>query len=141
MKRWSISEVLQAYVDLPYCFHNTHVLCSRSFLGDSAPYTERQLWHLHEVYGASTRALARHARNPTNYERAVAEQVRSLESPTAMGNAVMSQYSDDSTNLFVVFDCSETSRTEYSKTFASKSVFQKWWDQYWAQPPHMGFDV
>ena len=105
---------------------------SRLFLGDLAPYEERQLWYLHCKYGASTRALARHARDPTDYELAIAEQLRSLEDPRDFGNTMLSPYTDDSTNLCVIFEASETSRAEYQKNFSSKPLFEKFWNEYLA---------
>ena len=78
MKRWSFSEDLQVYVDLSVGIHNNHVFCSRSFLGNAAPHTERRLWYLFNEYGATPRTLANYADTPAQYEDEVTAQVDSM---------------------------------------------------------------
>ena len=123
MKRWSFSEVLQAYADIPMGVRKTHIFCSRSFLGEAPPYTEQQLWHLHNVYGASIKVMATDARNPRSYEGCVAHQVRGLN-PQAVMAAHESKYTDDSSNLFIVIEPSPTSRTESTRSMPTKGLFK-----------------
>ena len=119
----------------PMDVHNSHVFHSRLFLGSSPPYGERQLEHLYGVYGASTRALALYAGDPTIYERMLEEQLcQSLKGPAEdvqdFALMVSSPYSSTSTDLFVIFEPSPTSRTQYEKNFASKYVFEMAWNQH-----------
>lgn len=126
MKRWTFSEVLQAFVDLSHVCHNAHAFYSRSFLGDTAPYAEHQLWHLFDTYGASPRALATYARRPELYESAIARQVRAMD-PEAFQAALSSPYSDDHSDLILVIEPSATSRAGSTKTVASQHILEMLW--------------
>jgi hypothetical protein len=116
---------------------DTHVLCSRSFLGDPAPYDERQLWDFFWEYGGSPRALADHALDPDDYKDKVAAQVQALN-PTVMWDLFHSPYSDDRFDLVAVIQPSDDSRFVRSRSFASKRVFEMIWDRHLADKPSEG---
>jgi hypothetical protein len=105
------------------CAHNIHIFCSRSFLGDSAPYTESELWHLYNEFGASPRDLANYAPEPGNYKARVAEQVREMNSET-LRNALISPHSDYYSDLVAVIEPSAASRGLPTKMIASRRIFE-----------------
>ena len=129
MKRWSFSEVLQAYVDLFHGRSQYSRLCSRSFLGNAAPHTESQLWYLYNEFGASPRALANYADKPEIYENEVETQVQSIN-PQTLRHSLVSQDSDESSHLIIVVDPHPDSRLKSTKTFASQRIFRMLWDKH-----------
>ena len=128
MKRWTFSEVLQAYVDLSLGTHNTHIFRSRSFLGDGAR-TERQLWYLYNEYGAAPRALATYAGKSAFYKAEVTKQVDAI-APHVLQQALQSQDSDKSSHLIVVIDTLPNSRIFPAKSIASRHIFAMLWDRH-----------
>ena len=114
--------------------HRAHIFCSRSFLGDSAPYTERQLWAFYSEYGGTPRALADYALDSTDYEIKLAKQIQAMN-PTVMWDVLNSPYFDDRFDLVVVVEPTDDSRAARSKSFASRPVFQKLWDRHFEDNP------
>lgn len=80
MKAWTFSEVLKAYATPPSRGRNTHVFCSRPFIGLSTtgPCTSHQLWYLYNTCGASPRFLSFDSREPVVFERRIARAIQSI---------------------------------------------------------------
>ena len=110
---------------------DTDIFRSRSFLGESAPHSECQLWYLFNEYGASPRALVDHAREPAEYEAEVARFI----APHTFQRSLSSPDSDQHSDLIVVMDPSPTSRSGCAKTIASRRVFEMLWDKYLVRQP------
>ena len=117
--------------------HDTHVLCSRSFLGNPAPYDERQLWDFFWEYGGSPKALADHALDPDDYKDEVAKQVQALN-PAVIQELFLSPFSDDRFDLVAVIEPSDNDRSVRSRSFASKRVFEMVWKRHLANNPAEG---
>ena len=114
--------------------HKAHIFCSRSFLGDSAPYAEDKLWDFYYEYGGTPRALIDYALDPTDYKTKVAEQIQALN-PDALWGAFTSTYLDERFDLVVAVESQGTSHATRTHTIASKPVFQMFWDRYLEDEP------
>jgi hypothetical protein len=121
----------------PTGIHKAHVFCSRSILGDSAPYAEDKLWDFYCEYGGTPRALIDYALDPTDYKAKVAEQIQA-SSPNVLWDAMTSTYLDERFDLVVAVESGGGSHATRTHTIAAKPVFQMFWDRHLADEP---FDV
>ena len=93
---------------------------SRPFLGSNQgnPHTERQLWYLHYVLGASPRDLAQYAHDPDTYKSTLEDEVNWMTA-----GSIFRIFRDPTSHdyLFTTVP-SSTTRTEFERKVASIRV-------------------
>jgi len=132
MNPWSISEVLQACVDLaPVELYDAHVSCSRPFFYKSP--TERQLQYLYDEFGASPGTLDMFADRPGDYVEKVREGIDKIL-PGKLRQVFHDPGSYDFSHYVVTIRPSPTNRHMFVSDPASLRVLKMLCDKY-TEPP------
>jgi hypothetical protein len=110
----------------PLEIHRTHAFCSRPFIGTGS-YTERQLWHLYNEFGASPKDLATYASDPTAYESLVQQKLWTMN-PDHLLRIFRGPRSGDVSHHVVIIQPSPTTRGFFETKIASRRVFELIWE-------------
>jgi len=126
MEPWSLSEVIQAYVDLVPRVPTAHVIRSRRFLGG---HTERQLRYLYEKFGASPRELVFYANVPAQYETLLHQEIDQLD-PDCLHLIFRSPVFCGSSSLIITTKPSSADRLSFKRVVASRHVLNLLWEKH-----------
>ena len=108
--------------------HNAHVFCSRPYLGKGT-YAERQLWYLHDEFGASPRALAEYAADPGTYETRLHKEIEKMTAES-LPKIFRDPGAYQPSHYIVTIQPSPTNRGRTANRIASRRVFEILWEKH-----------
>jgi len=135
MSPWSISEVLQAYVDLVSVgFKSAHVFCSRQFFSNNP--TERQLKKFYDDFSTSPGDLAEFSCHSDEYSVTLERTINKME-PGQLRQAIQNPGSLDFSHLIVTIWPVPPGQFSFEVQFASKHIIAR---LLWAKHIHSQVD-
>jgi len=128
MSPWSISEVLQAYVDIVSVgFKSAHIFCSRQFFSNNP--TEHQLKDFYDDFNTSPRDLAIFSHRPTEYAALLEKMIDDIK-PGQLQQTFQNPGSVDFSHLIVTIWPVLPDQFSFVVQFASKRTADLLWTKH-----------